>query len=123
MVVVHNYQFRKHDGIKNHLDKDLITCIVKIGKLKNGGFYHFFNGRHPDIDCDELVSDVSFEHGRIQIGYFSEIVHDVTPSDGNRITINFDFKMDMVSYFMEMGSIFYKEYQYHGFPKDFVVQL
>ena len=123
MVIVGNDQIRKHDGIKNHLDNDYISCIVNFGKLKKGGSTIYFNGTHPEKNCGKLISEVPFEHGRIQIGYFSEIVHGVTPWDGNRITINFNFKMDVVNHFMEMGSMFYKEYEYHGYPTDFVIKL
>ena len=124
MVVIGNSTYRKHNGIPCHLDKDMVTCIVNFGDVDNGGSTVFYNGKKPKKDCGELLHSVPFSHGRIQVGFFSEITHAVDAWEGNRMTLNLNFKKDVVQHFLEVGSIFYDEYEHHDFPpNDFVIRL
>ena len=125
MVVIGNTTIRKHDGIPKHLDKDMITCIINFGVVdKGGGSTAFYNGSNSENKFGKMVYEVPFEHGRIQIGFFCDIIHEVKPWNGNRMTFNLNFKLDVVEHFMDVGSLFYNEYKHHNFPsKDFVIKL
>ena len=57
------------------------------------------------------------------MGFFPEIIHGVAPWDGNRITLNFNFKQDVIDHFMETGDMFYHEYMHHKFPSHFEIKL
>ena len=125
MIVIGNTSIREHDGIPKHHDKDMITCIVNFGVVDyGGGSTDFYNGSNSKKDFGEMVYKVPFEHGRIQIGFFCDIIHEVKPWHGNRMTINLNFKLDIVEHFMDVGSLFYNEYKHHNFPStDFVIKL
>lgn len=124
MVLIGNDEYRKHTGIPCHLDKDRITCIVNFGDVKKGGSTMFYDGLDDKSDIGKLVREVKLSHGRIQVGFFSKVVHSVSAWEGNRMTLNFNFKDDIINHFMNVGSLFYNEFEYHNFPSsDFIIHL
>ena len=101
-------------------EKDIISCVVTLGNVSRGGSTLYYNG----IDLKspgEPILDIPFNHGRIQIGCYSQILHEVSKWQGNRVTINFNIKEPIVEHFEKFGNYFYKQYEEKGYPTELYV--
>lgn len=101
-------------------EKDLISCVVTFGSVSEGGSTSYYNG--VDLkNKGQPILDIPFMHGRIQIGCFSTILHEVSKWKGNRITMNFNIKSPIVEHFRIFGNYFYKQYEEQGYPTELFV--
>ena len=97
MIVIGDSRYSGHCNV--HFDnKDMIACILTIGNPLSGGSTNYFNGLSPS-DKGNLICKVPFQHGRLQICLFGEILHSVSNWYGRRVTINFNVKEDIYQFF------------------------
>ena len=83
-----------------HIDeKDLITSFVTFGKVITGGKTRYYTGSSANNNSNNIVHEVAFEHGQIQIGQLDKIVHSVQPWTGSCITFNIKVKCDVIKNF------------------------
>ena len=116
MIVVGNFQ--GHGEIPLHKDNDdYINAIVSIGGTNvEGGNTVYYTGTDMKNLGTKMYS-IPFQHGRIQIGYFDEIIHGADKwSHGNRGVINFSMKKKLVSHFKIFGMKYYSQFIKHGYP-------
>ena len=104
-----------------HLDKnDLLSCILTLGELESGGATQYYSGKKIQ-SSNELLHNVEFNHGQIQIGRYDEIIHGVQSWIGTRLTINFNIKIPLIKHFEEEGSAFYDKYVLSGYRDALIV--
>ena len=73
-----------------HLNKnDLLSCILTLGELESGGATLYDSGNKIKSN-NQLLHEIEFRHGQIQIGRYDEIIHGVQSWVGTRLTINFN---------------------------------
>jgi len=66
------------------------------------------------------VYSVPFEHGRLQIGYFNNIVHEASSWNGLRGGINFNLKNNVLNFFEDRKNrLHYEKFERDGFPKNY----
>ena len=81
---------------------------------------YFFN----DIGSEKghQIHCVHFQHGQVQIGYFSEIYHGANYwSNGNQLVINFTVQKTIHHHLYEYGNKFYRQYEDANFPSNMFV--
>ena len=104
-----------------HIDeKDLITSFVTFGKVITGGKTRYYTGSSANNNSNNIVHEVAFEHGQIQIGQLDNIVHAVQPWTGSRITFNFNVKKDVINHFREYGSKYYNIYEQSKYKQKII---
>ena len=92
------------EGIPCHLDeKDIISVVLHLGEVKYGGFTKYYNGSSIK-NKGELKKSIPFQHGRIQIGFFNQIIHEVSSWKGQGTAINFNLKRDVFFSFLQIRS-------------------
>ena len=117
MVVVGDTVSTYGAGIHPHLDdKDVITCIVTLGDVTEGGSTVYYSGL-KEKKIGKVQTVVPFQHGRIQIGNYSEVVHGVSKWRGNCITLNFNIKHQIVKHFRDHSDYYYSQWVESGFQK------
>ena len=105
-------EINKNTDMKLHMDKDdAISCILHLGKVSSGGSTNYYDGLKagsniPSCMNGKLVHSVPFEHGRLQIGMFKDIVHGIDYWKGTRITIDFNTKLSILNHY----SLFHNQY-------------
>ena len=119
----HNENTVKWGIMREHIDKDdYLTCILTLGEVKKGGSTNYYNGivKNESIQCiGNICKEVPFQHGRIQIGNYKEIVHGVSPWIGKRITINLHIQISVLNFFTQNGNESYDDYKKNGFPTKY----
>ena len=99
-----------------HFDKqDVISCIVTLGANVSGGPAIYHSGI-TDKDPKDLVLSIPFEHGRIQIGTFSSVLHGISIWKGARMTVALNLKREVVSHFRDHGDKFYDQFRDQNYP-------
>lgn len=117
MAMVGDTVLTKHNGMNPHVDdKDLLSVVVTLGNVTSGGCTIYYNGTSEN-NKGKAIAVIPFQHGRIQIGNFSEIVHSVSGWEGNRITLNFNIKSHIVNHFREHSDFFYSQFVQSNFQK------
>ena len=117
MAMVGDTESTNHDGMNPHLDdKDLLSVVATLGDVTTGGSTLYFEGT-SEKEPGKVIREIPFEHGRIQIGSFSEIVHSVSGWRGNRITLNFNIKHQIVKHFRDHSDYYYSQWVESGFQK------
>jgi len=106
--------------IEPHLDEeDVITALFHVGKPTLGGNTQYYSGSSKD-DIGKMVYSVPFEHGRLQIGYFNNIVHEASSWNGLRGGINFNLKNNVLDFFEDRKNrLHYEKFERDGFPKNY----
>ena len=103
-----------HTGIHPHKDdKDVIFCIITLSAISEGGATVYYKGLKEKQPGDKDIS-IPFEHGRIQFGSFSKVVHGVDKWVGNKITLNFNIKEQN---FRTFGDRYYKQWVESNYEK------
>ena len=78
--------------MKVHVDEgDIINAIFHLGKLSSGGPTLYFEM----IEKTGILREkhkIPFQHGRVQIGFYSQIYHCAKSFDGIHFTLNFNVK-------------------------------
>ena len=59
---------------------------------------------------------IPFRHGRIQIGFYQNVLHAAKSWRGNRCIINFNLKKKVLEHFETHGSKYYDSYLSMGCP-------
>ena len=93
-----DYFSQRSAGISAHVDNnDIVSCVVHIGSCNHGGTVYFedFEG--------EISRTIKFEHGGFQIGDFSSVCHGTEPWYGNRVSLTFSVKKNIVKFFETYG--------------------
>ena len=108
MIVIGDSKFSGQ--CKVHFDnKDIIACILTIGNPLSGGSTNYFDGIAPS-NKGNLICKIPFQHGRLQICLYGEILHSVSNWFGRRITINFNVKDEIYQFFKNKSkTISYKQ--------------
>ena len=102
--------------IPPHFDEnDVISVIFHAGRVKEGGETLYYNGFEKREIGDEVFA-VPFRHGRIQIGFYQNVLHSVRKWRGTRCIINFNLKKRVIQHFREHGSKYYDSYLNMGCP-------
>ena len=97
--------------MEKHIDeKDMITAFLTLGNPTEGGKTRYYSGSKVS-STNRILHSVKFAHGQLQIGQLNEIIHDVEPWLGTRLTLNFNVKSDIISHFREYGYKFYETYE------------
>ena len=66
---------------------------------------------------EKKIYTIPFKHGRIQIGFFDEIIHGSDKWEkGNRGVIDFSLKKKMLNNFQDYGMYYYSQYIANGYP-------
>ena len=121
MIVVGD--FSGGGQIPLHKDNDdHINAIVSIGdnKIKGGRTIYYSGVKMKDLGKKERA--VHFEHGRVQIGYFDDIIHGAKKwTDGNRCIINFCMKKKILNHFLQFGDKYYSQFMNAGYPRGLFV--
>ena len=68
----------KQDGqMPLHFDeRDIISCVFHLGKVSIGGATLYYNGDSPNAP-EKQVYSVPFNHGTLQIGFFSQVLNGI----------------------------------------------
>ena len=86
-------------SISPHKDEeDVITALFHVGKPKSGGETLYYAGKNKK-QPGKVVHTISFQHGRLQIGFFDDTVHAAAPWEGVRGGINFNLKKNVLNFF------------------------
>ena len=115
-------ELEKNTDMKVHIDKDdAIACILHLGKVSSGGSTNYFDGLKagknvPSIMNGKLVHSVPFEHGRLQIGMYKDIVHGVDYWEGTRITIDFNTKLSILNHYSLFENKYMDQFKDAGYP-------
>ena len=104
-------------SISCHKDEeDVITALFHVGKPTQGGNTNFYSGDSKKT-VGHLTKSIPFQHGRLQIGFFDDVVHSADEWEGNRGGINFNLKKNMLKFFSDDElSKFYYQYENDGMP-------
>ena len=86
-----------------HVDEgDIINAVFHLGILRSGGLTSYF-------EMDEKTGmikgkqTIPFQHGRVQIGFYSIIYHCAKSFDGICFTLNFNVMKKNWNIFGHMG--------------------
>ena len=64
-----------NNGVPLHFDEgDLISVIFHVGRPHSGGYTSYFNGTKKNAPQKKVFS-IPCRHGRIQIGFFQNVLH------------------------------------------------
>ena len=110
--------FNETDGrdIPLHVDKkDVISALVHLGTVSEGGLTLYYNGR-SEKKHGTVQEAIMFEHGLIQIGVYDSIPHAVSTWNGCHIIFNFNLKIDVLNHFVIHGKEFYHKYERSNYP-------
>lgn len=123
LAIVGKYPNADSTGeIPLHRDnKDIISCVVTFGTVEEGSGSTIFHDGIDDKQQGNEIYSLPFKHGRIQIGTYSEILHEVTKWRGDRLTMNFNIKAQIVDHFEVFGDYFYKQYESKDYPCELFV--
>lgn len=108
--------------IVNHVDKDdAISCILTLGDITSGGATNYYDGLKagtnvPTYMNGNLMHSVPFQHGRLQIGNYRDIVHGVSKWEGTRITIDLNTKIGILNHYCVYNNYFLNQYKEAGYP-------
>ena len=122
MIVVGD--FSGEGEIPLHKDNDdHINAIVSIGDNNiDGGKTIYYSGLKME-DVGEKQRAVHFHHGRVQIGYFDDIIHGAEKwTNGNRCIINFCMKKKILNHFLKFGNKYYEQFVKAGYPHGLLYQ-
>ena len=121
MTLIGNLDIDGGGSIKEHVDsEDIITALFHIGEPKNGGNTLYYNGIKKE-NKGNLVQSIEFQHGRLQIGFFNEIVHGGDSWEGRRGGINLNLKKNVLSFFeKEECQKYYNRYANDGWPTGYI---
>ena len=77
-----------------HLDNDLASIIITLGKNISGGKTNYYNpnnfkSKNPEVTKGDCVAEVDFEHGQYQIAPFHRVVHSGSKWKGKRGVLSF----------------------------------
>ena len=116
--------FEEIDGeIPPHFDeKDLISVVFHCGHVHNGGSTLYYNGISKN-NIGEIVYSIPFQHGRIQIGFFQNVIHSVQKWKGTRCLINFNLKAKVLQHFEKYGMQYYSKFMKSGYPSGTFVSF
>ena len=104
-----------------HFDeKDIISCIFYLGKVKNGWSTSYYSGDSPDAP-GKRIHQVKFKHGTLQVGFFNKIPHGVDEWDGQRCDIQLNIKKDLLAHIAKYGTTHYDKYRLSGYPQGPIV--
>ena len=115
-------ELNKSTDMKLHIDKDdAIACILHLGKVSLGGSTNYYDGLKagknvPSCMNGKLVHSVPFEHGRLQIGMYKDIVHGVDYWEGTRITIDFNTKLSILNHYSMFQTKYTNQFKDAGYP-------
>lgn len=99
-------------------DEDIITALFHLGKPKSGGNTNFYSGDSKE-DPGKLIYTTEFQHGRLQIGFFDNVLHSASGWEGYRGGINLNLKKNVLKFFNDPTlSKFYNKYESDGFPSS-----
>ena len=116
LSIVGSFPTEGSGAMSPHVDMhDIVSCVVTIGNLTYGGSTKYYDG-HSNNDRGKLLLDVPFQHGRIQIGCYSDIYHEVSKWEGVRYTMNFNLKNQIVDHFETFGRVYFDQYVDAGYP-------
>ena len=121
-IVTSNKTFKE---IKPHKDQnDLVNCLLTLGVTVNGGDVIFYEDDLKSYDkMKSKRISIPWEHGRILIGNFNEVLHSVEPWDGSLFFLNFAIKIPILKHFEQHGTKYYDQYEKENFPsKDFLAK-
>ena len=112
----------KPDGLMPiHFDeRDAISCVFHLGHVTKGGATQYYDGIKKTC-IGKNIFNVPFEHGTLQVGIFSEILHGVQEWEGQRCGIQLNIKKDVLKHFVSYGSKFYNKYRYSKYPNGPVI--
>ena len=105
-----------------HVDKeDAVSCVLHLGEVNKGGSTNYYNGLKagknvPASFNGDLVHSVPFEHGRLQIGLYKDVIHGVDSWEGSRITIDFNTKISVLNHYSIFGNQFTDQFKDAGYP-------
>ena len=112
----------KQDGqMPLHFDeRDIISCVFHLGKVSKGGATLYFDGDSPNKPGKQVYT-VPFNHGTLQIGFFSQVLHGIEDWEGQRCGIQVNIKRDLLKHFIKYGTVHYDKYRYTGYPQGPIV--
>ena len=107
--------------IEPHTDNDdIITALFHVGNPSSGGGTSYYSGLSKK-DKGNTYINVPFQHGRLQIGFFNNIVHSGDTWTGVRGGINLNLKKSVLEFFSKPNlNRYYVNYRNAGFPIDYI---
>ena len=109
--------------IPPHFDeKDLISVVFHAGKIKSGGETIYYDGCKKN-DIGNVVYSMPFQHGRIQIGFYQNVIHSVKLWVGTRCLINFNLKAKVLEHFVKHDMKYYDNFMKMGCPNGTFVSF
>ena len=100
-----------------HFDeKDIITTLVHLGEVKRGGSTQYFDG-NTIKKVGNMVYQIPFRHGQIQIGCFNDTLHRAESWSGNRGCLNFNLKQNVVDHFKTYRMRYFASYRRNKYPQ------
>ena len=106
-----------------HIDEDdYINAIISLGDNPiHGGEMYYCDGISKK-NHRKSVTIIPFQHGRIQIGFFSDIYHGVSEWNGySRGTINLCMKKKLTKHFKTHKGVYFHQYVNAGYPSKMFV--
>ena len=98
------------------MDKeDLVTALFYVGDPSNGGETKYYTVL-TSKSFGHLEKEISYQHGRLNIGCFDKILHCGESWSGIRGCINFNLKKKVMEHFLRYGNKYYKQFEYTNFP-------
>ena len=121
MSLLGNLTEEESGVIEPHFDDDdIITALFHFGNPSSGGGTSYYSGLSANKK-GITYKNIPFQHGRLQIGFFNNIVHGGNSWMGVRGGINFNLKKSVLDFFSKdhlRG--YYQKFQGAGFPDDYV---
>ena len=104
--------------METHVDDgDIICSVLHLGDVSNGGSTIYFDPVKNSENMKETCR-ISFEHGRIQIGFFDKVYHCVESFEGIRYSLNFNSKRSILKHFQTYGWKYYNQYINNNYEGD-----
>jgi len=124
MTFLGNLNDQSTSMIDMHKDEaDVITALFHLGEPKCGGNTNYYSGSTKD-DPGKLVYSTKFRHGRLQIGFFDNVLHSGDKWEGYRGGINFNLKKNVLKFFQDPNlAKYYYKYENDGFPTNNYVAI
>ena len=112
----------KEDGeMPIHFDeRDIISCVLHLGKVLHGGATSFYSGDKSDEPGDKIYQ-VPFVHGTLQISFFNHVLYGVDDWEGQRCGIQLNIKEDLLKHFIKYGTHHNDKYRLVGYPQGPIV--
>ena len=95
-------------GVSSYMNKDEKDLMISFITIGDGGKTRYYSGKSVST-ANNIIHEVKFKHGQIQIGQFNNVLYDVEQWKGTRLTLVLNLKFYIVEHLKELSSKYYNE--------------